>query len=65
MGRGKDSGVAWPKWQESLMVSFDVDTVRRSEMSKLLLNGLIPSLHLFWPELITSFIVSMGSGRIE
>lgn len=28
-------------------------------MRKLLLNEFIPSLLLFWPELVTSFIVSI------
>lgn len=39
IGRGKDSGVAWPKWQRGLMIPVNVDTVWRSEMRKLLLNG--------------------------
>lgn len=65
MGRGKDSGVAWPKWQEGLMISVDVDTVWRSEMRKLLLNVFISSLLFLWPEVVMSFIVSRGgSGRI-
>lgn len=55
---GRDSGVAWPKWEESLMISLDDDT--SSEMRKLLLSGFIPSLLLFWTELVRSFIVCMG-----